>query len=94
MPTLSWNNPVEVTMPNSGSRTVHGPFTALILLMDEWPDMRGPAYVEARSACRAALDGRKSAEQAREVFMCAAREAHIANPTARARRHRSNLLEH
>ncbi|WP_409558859.1 DUF982 domain-containing protein [Agrobacterium sp.] len=43
----------------------------LILLMDEWPNMSGPAYVEARSACRAALDGRRTPDQARTQFLLA-----------------------
>lgn len=77
MPALSWNTPVKVNMPHSGIQTVHGPFAALILLMDEWPNMSGPAYVEARSACRAALDGRKTPDQARAEFLLAATEADV-----------------
>jgi hypothetical protein len=42
-----------------------------------WPDRRGPFYVAARSVCRAAIDGRKSAEEAREIFISAMREAHL-----------------
>jgi hypothetical protein len=77
MTALSWNMPVKVNMPHSGMQTIHGPFAALILLMDEWPNMSGPAYVEARSRCRAALDGRKPPEEAREQFLLASAEANV-----------------
>ena len=80
MSSLSWNVPFRVITPNNGHQTVHGPFAALILLMDDWPDMRGSAYLEARSACRAALEGRRDVEEARARFMLAAREADMMNP--------------
>ncbi|MDO5897198.1 DUF982 domain-containing protein [Agrobacterium sp. Azo12] len=75
MSALSWGIPLELTMPHSGMQTVHGPFAALIFLMDEWPDSSGPAYVAARSSCRAAIDGRETPEETRERFVLAAREA-------------------
>ncbi|WP_313617095.1 DUF982 domain-containing protein [Agrobacterium sp.] len=84
MPTLSWK-PIEVKMPG-GTQMVHGPYSALHFLTDEWPDARGPAYVEARRFCRAALDGRKTAEEARERFMAAACEAKLAQETATSSR--------
>ncbi|KQS98074.1 MULTISPECIES: DUF982 domain-containing protein [unclassified Rhizobium] len=77
MPTAKWANPVEVGFAQDGPQMVQGPFDALTCLMDTWPDVRGPQYVAARSFCRAALDGRKSAEEAREVFISAAREAKL-----------------
>lgn len=77
MPALTWNEPIEVNMPHSGFQTIYGPFAALILLIDEWPDMSGPAYVEARSSCRAVLDGRATSEAAREHFLQAAHEARL-----------------
>lgn len=83
MPTLSWGNPIEVKTPHSGTQTVHGPYSALAILTNEWPDARGPAYVEARRFCRAALDGRKSAEEARERFVLAAGEANLTPPSRR-----------
>ncbi|MCM2457583.1 DUF982 domain-containing protein [Rhizobium sp. CG4] len=75
MSAVSWSIPVELRMPHSGMQTVHGPFAALILLMDEWPVRSGPAYVSARSSCRAAIDGREAPEETRERFVLAAREA-------------------
>ncbi|OBZ93814.1 hypothetical protein ADU59_19125 [Pararhizobium polonicum] len=77
MPNTKWSNPVEVGFAHKGSQVVLGPFDALICLMDTWPDLRGPRYVAARSFCRAALDGRKSPEEAREVFISAAKEAKL-----------------
>jgi hypothetical protein len=77
MSATRWNQPVKITTPHSGNQTVHGPFAALIFLLDEWPDMRGPDYVQARSLCRAAIAGRKTPEEAREVFVRAAKEARI-----------------
>ncbi|MDQ0320632.1 hypothetical protein QO002_002770 [Pararhizobium capsulatum DSM 1112] len=78
MPHTKWENPVEVGSEKIGLMTVQGPFDALICLMDTWPDLRGPQYVAARSLCRAAIDGRRSAEEAREVFISAAQEANLA----------------
>jgi hypothetical protein len=72
-----WLQPVQITTSQSGVQTVHGPFAALIFLMDDWPDMRGADYVKARSLCRAAIAGRKTPEEAREVFISAAREANL-----------------
>ncbi|WP_436040813.1 DUF982 domain-containing protein [Rhizobium sp. LjRoot98] len=48
-----------------------------MVLMDEWPDLRGAGYVRARSFCRAAIAGRKDAEEAREIFVIAAKEANL-----------------
>lgn len=77
MPHAKWTNPVELGSNKSGTQLVQGPFDALICLMDTWPDLRGPRYVAARSLCRAALDGRRSPEEAREVFISAAQEANM-----------------
>lgn len=77
MPVAAWREPIKIKMPVSGNQTVKGPFTALIFLLDEWPDLRGVAYQQARSICRAALAGRISVEEARETFLKAAREAKL-----------------
>lgn len=74
---IKWSNPIEVGFAQGDARTVCGPSEALHCMADLWPDRRGPLYVAARSVCRAAIDGRKSAEEAREVFISAAREAHL-----------------
>lgn len=75
MPQTFWHKPVEVTLGQLGTEMVNGPFEALTVLTDRWPDHRGPQFVRARSACRAALDGRRSPEDARRVFEDAVSEA-------------------
>jgi hypothetical protein len=77
MKDLKWKNPVEVAFAHEGSTVVKNPFEALICLTDMWPDMRGLKFLKARSACRAALDGRKTAEEARAEFIAAAEEAKL-----------------
>ncbi|MGV1822665.1 DUF982 domain-containing protein [Agrobacterium tumefaciens] len=72
-----WSSPVTILSTEGGRQTVRGPFEALIFLLDEWPDKRGPAYVRARSACRAALAGRQGPDWARDMFLQAAQEAQI-----------------
>ncbi|AXV15241.1 DUF982 domain-containing protein [Neorhizobium sp. SOG26] len=75
MPQASWEKPVRVAFAHIGTQVVNGPFEALALLTDRWPDMRGPNFVRARSACRAALDGRRTPEEARLQFEQAVSEA-------------------
>ncbi|KKX34138.1 MULTISPECIES: DUF982 domain-containing protein [unclassified Rhizobium] len=77
MRNTSWEKPVHVTFGHLGTEYVKSPFEALALLTDRWPDMRGPEFVRARSACRAALDGRKSPEEARQQFEQAVSEARL-----------------
>ncbi|WEZ82105.1 DUF982 domain-containing protein [Rhizobium sp. 32-5/1] len=72
-----WNEPVIINAPVSGRVQVTGPFEALVVLMDEWPDLRGAGYVRARSMCRAAIAGRRDAEDARVQFIGAAKEANL-----------------
>ncbi|NTJ41249.1 DUF982 domain-containing protein [Agrobacterium larrymoorei] len=75
-----WTEPVEVNVDRNTSNVVAGPFDALVLLTDNWPHQRGLNFVRARSACRAALDGRKSAEEARRCFEEAVSEARLNRP--------------
>ena len=55
-----WHEPVNIQVPKSGDVRVDGPFEALVVLMDERPNLRGAGYVKARSLCRAAIAGRRS----------------------------------
>lgn len=71
----NWDSPVKVALPGIGQRDVTGPFEALALLTEGWPAMTGPHFVRARIACKAALDERLPAEQARRAFEKAAAEA-------------------
>ncbi|WP_183748916.1 DUF982 domain-containing protein [Rhizobium sp. BK196] len=77
MATERWNSPIKVGFEGAGARTVKGPFDALACLAEHWPAVRGLKYLKARSACRAALDGRKTVEEARAEFMAAAEEAKL-----------------
>ncbi|ANM09052.1 UNVERIFIED_ORG: hypothetical protein GGI57_003355 [Rhizobium aethiopicum] len=77
MATEKWNSPVKVGFEGADLRTVNGPFDALKCLADFWPNSRGLRYIKARSTCRAALDGRKSVEEARAEFLAAAEEAKL-----------------
>lgn len=73
----TWNNPVKIQLGPQGTRTVAGPFDALIYLTDSWPDRTGPRFVRARIACKAAHEGRLELQTAREDFLAAAKEAHL-----------------
>ena len=75
MKPTKWTEPVEVSFDTSTRNVVSGPFDALELLTDNWPHVRGLTFVRARSACRAALDGRKTPEEARRCFEDAVSEA-------------------
>lgn len=71
-----WSNPIELGMTGGDVRMVKGPSDALRCLADHWP-YRGHYYVAARSACRAAIDGRRTCEEARRLFLSAAEEARL-----------------
>ena len=74
---IKWSSPIEVGFAPGRAQMVQGPSEALNCLANLWPDRRGPLYVAARSVCRAAVAGRRSAEEARELFISATREAHL-----------------
>ncbi|ABR60526.1 DUF982 domain-containing protein [Sinorhizobium medicae] len=71
-----WRDPIELGLNGGDVRMVKGPSDALACLADHWP-YRGPYYVAARSACRAAIDGRRTCEEARKLFLSAAEEARL-----------------
>ena len=75
-----WTEPVEVNFDKNTRNIVSGPFDALALLTGNWPLVRGLTFVRARSACRAALDGRKTPEEARRCFEDAVSEAKLNGP--------------
>jgi hypothetical protein len=75
MPHSAWIAPVTVQFPHQDRRTVAGPFEAMTCLTDSWPNMSGLKFLRARMACRAALDGRLGADDAREDFVAAVTEA-------------------
>jgi hypothetical protein len=77
MPNEQWSEPVEIEFDNAGSRTVKGPFDALIYLHDMWPLRTGAKFVKASNACKGAIEGRVSLEAAREDFLAAAAEVNV-----------------
>ncbi|MGV1753440.1 DUF982 domain-containing protein [Agrobacterium sp. CG674] len=74
-PSARWSEPVEFNFPTKGSYEVRGPFDALLHMTEQWPAVRGLNFVRARSACRAALAGHKSVDEARDAFEAAVAEA-------------------
>ncbi|RWX75699.1 DUF982 domain-containing protein [Neorhizobium lilium] len=72
-----WQKPVQIAFGPLGTEVIKSPSEALIVLTDRWPDMRGPQFVKARSICRAAIDGRRSPEEARHQFEQAVSEAQL-----------------
>ena len=77
MPQANWQKPVHVAFENIGTEVIKGPSEALLLLTDRWPNLRGLHFVKARSCCRAALDGRRTPEEARQQFEQAVTEAQL-----------------
>jgi hypothetical protein len=74
-PNDKWTQPVEMSFSPEGKTTVSGPFEALAVLTGSWPGEQSLSFVKARSACRGALAGHKSLEDARREFETAADEA-------------------
>ena len=72
MQNVPWQRPVATSVT-----AVSSAFEALDLLDHHWPNIKGPRFVKARYACLAALDGRESAEVARETFKDAVAEAQL-----------------
>lgn len=76
MSEIVFNEPVILRMPKNGLRKVATAFEALECLEREWPDWaRGRRWRNAMIACRDALDGWRSAKEARRSFMKAAMRA-------------------
>ncbi len=78
-PSARWSAPVDFNFPLSGAHKVGGPFEALVHMTEQWPAVQGPNFVRARSACRAALAGHKSVDEARIAFEAAVAEARYRN---------------
>ena len=73
----NWSAPVRLNFGTRGNRSVMNVFEALICLDEMWPNRSGPQYIRAKVACKAALEGRLTAEEAREEFVAAAVEAKV-----------------
>lgn len=77
MTKAQWDNPVEIHLGGAGVRTVSSPFEALIYLTDRWPNRTGAGFLKAKAACKGALEGRVTAEEAHLAFVAAAEEVSI-----------------
>lgn len=73
--------PVILRLPGTGERKVATAFEALECLENEWPEWaRGRRWRNAVAACRDALDGWRSAREARRNFIKAARAGLVSRP--------------
>ena len=75
-----WDQPVRVLIGNNLTYHVTRPDKAAELLLEEWPDQRGPAFARAQEAVLAAMedpDSHSARLAARMAFEAAAREADI-----------------
>jgi hypothetical protein len=80
--------PEPVTLRfSAATRNVASSFEALECLDQQWPEWaRGRSWRAAGRACRDALDGWRSARDARKAFLKAARRAGLVPAAARASR--------
>ena len=91
-----WNHGVDLELHGIGGyRTVRSTDDAALCLLQRWPTGKGKAYMVAQRTCLDALEGRATAENARQAFIKAAREANIhirstEDPRAAAMRGRAN----
>ena len=86
MADIMFTEPVILRMPHTGFRKVATSFEALECLEHEWPDWaRGRRWRNAVAACRDALDGWRSAKEARRSFMKAAMRAGLVQGARRTR---------
>lgn len=89
MADIVFSDPVILRLPDRGERKVATSFEALECLDREWPEWaRGRRWRNARMTCRDALDGWRSAKEARRSFVRAATRAGLLPRTTRAVRHR------
>lgn len=78
--------PVTLKFPTA-SRNVASSFEALECLDQQWPEWaRGRNWRAAKRACRDALDGWRSARDARKAFLKAARRAGLVSSQVRSPR--------
>ncbi|MGV1790132.1 DUF982 domain-containing protein [Rhizobium lusitanum] len=71
-----WNNPVILELGRAGHfAIITNALDAANCMSEEWPLNSGPAVDEAVLVCLDAVLGKASAEEAREAFLEAVREA-------------------
>lgn len=73
-----WSKGVELNIDRFNvCRTIYTTADAAYYLLHKWPAEEGAEYRRARQVCLAALDGRRPANDAREAFLAAAKEADL-----------------
>ncbi|RUV43502.1 MAG: DUF982 domain-containing protein [Mesorhizobium sp.] len=73
-----FSRPVEVAVGVAGSiRHISNAQQAVELLTGQWRDAGSAKHGAALRACRRAMSGDVPADNAREAFISAAREAHV-----------------
>jgi hypothetical protein len=73
-----WEDGVDLELHGIGGyRTVRSTEDAALCLLERWLTGKGKAYMVAQRTCLDALEGRATAENARQAFIKAAREAKI-----------------
>ncbi|MGY5808767.1 DUF982 domain-containing protein [Rhizobium sp. LEGMi198b] len=74
----TWQEPVSLELHRIGEfRTIRSSLEALDCLSTDWPAEEDQAYEDALMICRAAVEGKSTAELARDAFIVAAYEARI-----------------
>ncbi|WP_037083668.1 DUF982 domain-containing protein [Neorhizobium vignae] len=72
MLTLKWEKPVR-----AAGQLIAGPLEAHQFLMHGWPHRKNGEWSAAENSALAALDGRKSPDEAREKFEAALKSAQL-----------------
>lgn len=85
-----FSDPVILDFRDCGERKVASCFEALECMGDKWP-AHDRAWKSAVRACRHALDGLKSAVEARRAFCRAARSVRLLYPFRKRRAARRSL---
>lgn len=81
---VRFSEPVTLRF-SAASRNVASSFEALECLDQQWPEWaRGRSWRAAARACRDALDGWRSARDARKAFLKAAKRAGLVSSEARS----------
>ncbi|MGK6317060.1 DUF982 domain-containing protein [Neorhizobium sp. DT-125] len=72
MLSVRWDKPVLV-----GDNLIFGPLEAHKFMMSGWPNIKDREFAIAESTILAALDGRKTPDEAREKFEAALKSAQL-----------------
>ena len=74
---VEWRKPVMVRIGYGPTETIRGPSEAFEYLNSRWPIVEGIYHDLAEQKCRAAMERKAFAEEARDIFVSAAIEARV-----------------